>query len=261
MNLQHLPPTAAPRPPTATTAPYNEAANSFMGFMPPMYGQAFLPLQMQMQGVPLPPPAPKSAGMGADPFNKWVLDQPGNMCQVQPRLRRPYRFCTKCWMTGHSWVMRSVKLPEPASKSIFLNQHTNDRCPHWPDHRTPTAVEAKRYGAAFKQAQRNGTLDKLARECFRQFCPEITEEALTAHLNATPLPASSPSPPAKKKALKSDPSATPAPASSPSPPAETNALKSDPDATPAPDSSPSPPADNHQSTPVDNPSPPPVDDQ
>jgi hypothetical protein len=69
---------------------------------------------MWVDMAPQPQPQPQPSD-----FNMWSMDQPGEVKTLKQRLRRPYRFCTKCWMVTRStggvhgalWVLRCIKVP------------------------------------------------------------------------------------------------------------------------------------------------------
>lgn len=99
-----------------------------------------------------------------------------NITKFSPR--RPYRFCSKCWIKNKKWVLRSIKLPSGRS----INLH-GDMCPEWPvGEEQPTAIQMRAYGAAFKQAQRSSQLHSVALEAFKQAAPEMTDHELQDHL-------------------------------------------------------------------------------
>lgn len=50
---------------------------------------------------------------------------------TKTKLRRPYRFCSRCWIQKSEWILRSITLP--SGQSMNLNNHTNDTCPAWPE--------------------------------------------------------------------------------------------------------------------------------
>lgn len=99
-----------------------------------------------------------------------------NITKFSPR--RPYRFCSKCWIKNKKWVLRSIKLPSGRS----INLH-GDMCPEWPaGDEQPSAIQMRAYGAAFKQAQRSSQLHSVALEAFKQAAPEMTQHELQDHL-------------------------------------------------------------------------------
>ena len=95
--------------------------------------------------------------------------------------RRPYRFCSRCWIKKKEWILRSLTLPY--GQCTNLNEHTNDKCLAWPKgDPPPTAEENRAYAAAFKYAQRRGVLHDIALEEFKQMTPAMAEEELVKYL-------------------------------------------------------------------------------
>lgn len=107
--------------------------------------------------------------------------QPKSPPTSKTKTRRPYRFCSKCWLKRDAWVLRSIKLPDG---SIFnLNKHSNDTCPVWPDSDPPpTSEQTRAYGTAFKRAQRSSQLHDIAFNHFTSLVPETPKDQLTAYL-------------------------------------------------------------------------------
>lgn len=100
------------------------------------------------------------------------------MGRVKPR--RPYRFCSRCWIQKSEWVLRAITLPE--GQSYSLNGHTNDTCPVWPKGNTPTAEQNRAYAAAFKFAQRRSFLHQIAMKAFQEIMPEMSQDQLLSYL-------------------------------------------------------------------------------
>jgi len=96
------------------------------------------------------------------------------------KLRRPYRFCSMCWVQKSDWVLRSVTLPKGPSKS--LNGHTNDTCPMWPKGNAITCEQNRAYATAFKCAQRKAKLHDIALKAFEEILPDMKKEDLLAYL-------------------------------------------------------------------------------
>jgi len=92
--------------------------------------------------------------------------------------RRPYRFCTRCWIKTKKWVLKSLKLPNGSIAHLhpFV-------CPSWdnPDEE-PTKEQIKLYGAAFKRAQRSSTLQNAALGAFKTALPDVTDSFLRNYL-------------------------------------------------------------------------------
>merc|ERR1711990_1365782 len=65
-------------------------------------------------------------------------DSDPNRIVWKSKTRRPYRFCSRCWIKRKAWVLRSLTLPY--GQCTNLNDHTNDTCPDWSkdESRAPT---------------------------------------------------------------------------------------------------------------------------
>ena len=90
--------------------------------------------------------------------------------------RRPYRFCSMCWLQKTEWVLRSVTLPHGPSKS--LNGHTNGACPLWDKGAGMTPEQNRAYATAFKSAQRRHQLYQIAQAEYELLCPDMTREQI-----------------------------------------------------------------------------------
>jgi len=78
--------------------------------------------------------------------------------------RRPYRFCTRCWIKTSKWVMKHIVLPDGTVS--HQGGHTSRGCPLWPENEPLTAEQSRTHAAAFKSAQRKGQLHRLAKQAF-----------------------------------------------------------------------------------------------
>jgi len=93
--------------------------------------------------------------------------------------RRPYRFCSKCWIMHKQWVLKSIKLPTGSVVSLHP-----EICPDWdkPDEE-PTKGQLRLYGAAFKRAQRSLLLHDVALNTYKSVMPGVPERALQDFLH------------------------------------------------------------------------------
>jgi len=92
--------------------------------------------------------------------------------------RRPYRFCTKCWIVHKQWVLKSLKLPNGSVRHLHP-----EVCPAWKDQiEEPTKAQVKLYGAAFKRAQRTSVLRDTALKEFRIALPNASASELHKYL-------------------------------------------------------------------------------
>lgn len=123
---------------------------------------------------------PQLQQTGAD-WQTWFKPKSEDSEAPKPKSRRPYRFCSKCWLKSGQWVLRSIKTPDGGT--VNLNQHTNDACPQWPDMESlPTAQQTRAYGTAFKRAQRGEKLYEIAFSEFAKLVPDMSPEALKQYL-------------------------------------------------------------------------------
>jgi len=118
--------------------------------------------------------------LGPD-WSSWSKPAQKSSEPSKSKTRRPYRFCSKCWLKHSKWSLRSVKLPDGCI--INLNQHTNDTCPDWPESDpAPTTAQIRAYGTAFKRAQRGAQLHEIALNEFRALVPNMPKTDLMAYL-------------------------------------------------------------------------------
>jgi len=94
--------------------------------------------------------------------------------------RRPYRFCSMCWLKKHEWVLRSVTLPDGRSRS--LNGHSNDSCPLWAKGTVITPDQSRSYATAFKAAQRKHKLYQIALSEFKLLCSHMSSDQVEKFL-------------------------------------------------------------------------------
>jgi len=114
-------------------------------------------------------------------WTAWAQPPPLPAAPSKTKTRRPYRFCSKCWLKRGTWALRSVKLPDGCI--VNLNRHTNDTCPDWPEEDLPpTAEQTRAYGTAFKRAQRGAHLHEIAIKEFSTLLPGVSEDVLNKHL-------------------------------------------------------------------------------
>jgi len=145
------------------------------------------PLALQTSTAPPTTTAPSDivvsclvVGKSAD-WTAWSQPKQKQSAPSKTKTRRPYRFCSKCWLKHGIWALRSVKLPD--GSIVNLNRHTNDTCPGWPEHDLhPTAEQTRAYGTAFKRAQRGSHLHSVAVEEFRALVPNMPSEELDKYL-------------------------------------------------------------------------------
>jgi len=168
--------------PLASGNPGSFADGFSQGFLSGMrYYQQNLQAQGTMQAVEQPQTLKTTPHMA----KSWQVNSSGphderttmfNITKLSPR--RPYRFCSKCWIKHKRWVLRSIKLP--SGRSINLHGET---CPEWPPGEgEPNAEQIRAYGAAFKQAQRSSQLHAVALEAFKRAAPDMTDHELEEHL-------------------------------------------------------------------------------
>jgi len=98
-------------------------------------------------------------------------------------IRRPYRFCTKCWIMHKKWVLKSIKLPTGS----VVNLHP-EVCPDWDKpSEEPTKEQLRVYGAAFKRAQRSSLLHDVALNTYTSVMPGVPVSTLQEFLHGHQL--------------------------------------------------------------------------
>jgi hypothetical protein len=105
-------------------------------------------------------------------------EQSGKSGRGTSKPRRPYRFCSRCWLLKHEWVIRSVTLP--TGRSICLADHKHDTCPLWPKGTSPTPEQNRAYAAAFKFSQRRFELHTIAMNAFKELMPDMSDADIEA---------------------------------------------------------------------------------
>jgi len=130
---------------------------------------------------------PRAPSPMAGQFGTFTAAATGTM-----KSRRPYRFCTRCWIKTSRWVMKHIVLPDGAV--CHKGSHTSRTCPQWTQTVDPPTDEQNRaHAAAFKSAQRRGELHRLAVQIFKDHFHEtqqssdvsiISDEDLVQYLQA-----------------------------------------------------------------------------
>jgi len=110
----------------------------------------------------------------------------GPACSTAPqtKFRRPYRFCSKCWTVTQEFILRCITLP--SGQTVKLNNHSHAQCFRIRDGGEEgdfaNAAEKRSHMAAYKHAQRRGTLYQIALKQFQEALPEMNHDEISHYL-------------------------------------------------------------------------------